>query len=135
MAKFTWKSLTLIVTEMSRTTALEFAKEAELIQLINDFDVLTREVDYLITRYAPVKVLCDGKVLSEGTHVIDIGDDETINLVLPITRENFNQLPVSLAAEWSNIAESENTLVTAFFEDTVKKIAKNFSELKPAPAQ
>lgn len=127
MAKFSWKSLSIYVGEMSRSDSLAFAQEAELMQLVADPSFLAREVDFLITRYARSKVTLDGELLADGTHVIDIGDDESIALVLPLTRENFNQLPVSLAAAWTKAAEAENQLVTDFFLQSLKNLAQNIS--------
>lgn len=127
MAKFSWKSLDVYVGEMSRAASLEFSQEAELMQLVSDQQFLAREVDFLITRYARSKVMCNGVLLEDGTHQIDIGDDETMELVLPLTRDNFNQLPVSLAAAWTKAAEAENQLVTDFFLQSLKKLAENIS--------
>jgi len=129
MAKFAWKSLEIYVGEMSRAESLHFSQEAELIQLVGDQQLLAREIDFLITRYARSKVLYNGDILPDGTHLIDIGDGEQIPLVLPLTRDNFNQLPVSLAAAWTKAAEAENQLVTDFFLQSLKSLAENFSAI------
>lgn len=135
MAKFTYKTLTVHVSEMSRATALDFAKECELIRLVADPEFLAREVDYLITRFAPSKVLYDGGLLDDGIHEIPISDDESITLVLPLTRENFNQLPVGLAAQWTKAAEAENQYVTDFFLQSLQKLVTNGSAKAPADGQ
>lgn len=128
MAKFSWKELDIYVGEMSRADSLMFSQEAELMQLVGSREFLAQEVDFLITRYARSKVMYKGELLNDGTHVIDTGDDESIALALPLTRENFNQLPVSLAAAWTKAAEAENQLVTDFFLQSLKKLAESISE-------
>lgn len=137
--KFEWPQkgspiLSIWVGEMSRATSLEFAREAELIQLVADADFLAREVDYLITRYALCKVIYNGAPLENGVHTIDTGSGDTITLELPLTRENFNQLPVSLAAAWTKAAEAENDYLTTFFLSALQKIATDTNGTLPANA-
>lgn len=135
MAKFTYKTLTVYVSEMSRATALEFAKECELIRLVADPEFLAREIDYLITRYAPCKVIVEGQPLDEGVHEIVVGEDEFMVLELPFTRENFNQLPVSLAATWTKAAEAENQYTVNFFLESLQKLVTNGSAKAPESGQ
>lgn len=125
MAQFEWRTLKFRVGEMSRGRALECSNAfVEYLQTVKDTEHLQaeaqREVDYLFVSHAPVTILVGGDVLENGKHTLDIGDDETLALVLPLSHSGFEALPVSLAAVWSQAAEDANGWLVNHFLDSLR---------------
>lgn len=141
MATFTWKEkLTVTVGEMSRTQGIDCARQFDLLaKVYTDYNELMRESDALVVINAPVTIRSGDKVLSEGEYDIRLPDEKVISLVLPLTRDSFYALPMSLSEAWINAAVTEN----GWFIDTLKKVfsltSQNNSEPKsgsePSSAQ
>ena len=118
MATFTWKDkLTVTVGEMSRTQGIDCARQFDLLaKVYTDYDELMREADALVVINSPTTIRTGDKMLSDGVHGIKL-DDKVVKLVLPLTRDSFYELPMSLSEAWVNAAVSEN----GWFIDTLKK--------------
>lgn len=133
MAQFEWRGLKFRVGEMSRGRALECSNAfAEYLQTVKDTEHLQaeaqREVDYLFVSHAPVTLMAGGDALANGSHILDIGDSETLNLALPLTRSGFEALPVSLAAVWSQTAEEANGWLVNHFLDSLRTPMANIPD-------
>lgn len=119
MATFKWRDLTITVGEMSRTTALECARQFDLLaKVYTDYIELTREADVLAVLYAPVTVKVKETPFNSGTQTIEVEGRNPFDLTLPLTREGFYSLPMSLSEVWVNAAVTEN----GWFVDVLKKV-------------
>lgn len=126
MARFTYKDrLVVVCTEMSRAAALRVAQSVNmLVDLAPTLNgTLTNELDTIYVLNTPCSVLLDSKVLDTGTHSIDL-DGQAFSLTLPLTRECFDALPVSLTAQWISAAQTENQWLTDFFLSALKAMAQ-----------
>src|SRR5690348_1854635 len=103
MRKVTYRDrLILIVTEVS------YAKALQVVQVVNalidaktdNAGFISNEFNYAYVGDAPVKALWDGKLLEDGTHVLKFEEYDEVTLTLPLTRDCFETLPVSLTAAW-----------------------------------
>lgn len=110
MPSFSWRDvLTVSVTEMSRAQALDCTRHFNLmVGVMSTIDDLLREADILAALYAPAVVRYHGDILAAGEKTIDLGDGETLTLTLPITREAFMALPMSLTERWISVAITAN---------------------------
>lgn len=109
--------LTLIISEVSRAKALQVVQvvnalmEAE----IDNAGFISNEFNFAYVNNAPVKALWDGKLLEEGTHTLKFEEYDELTLTLPLTREAFENLPISLSAMWVEAAQAENEWLNAHF--------------------
>lgn len=140
MAKFTYKErLTVSVHEMTRAQALRFAQTVNAVlelQATSD-GVISSEVNVGYALNSPCHVSYEGKLLENGMHNLAL-DGEMINLTLPLTRECFDNLPVSLTALWIEAAQVENEWLSNRFLAVLNQILPLTSEPKsdsePLPA-
>lgn len=124
MAKFTYKDkLIVAVWEMNRAAGLHVGNIINsLIDIQTDNDgFLTNEVHLAFALNAPCKIVYNGAVLEDGTHHLDIGE-EGFDLTLPLTREGFEALPVSLTVQWVEAAELENEWLSSHFLAILNRI-------------
>jgi len=109
--------LILLISEVSRPKALQVVqvvnalKEAELDNAAHISD----EFFFAYVQNAPVKALFDGKLLDNGTHVLKFEEYDELTLTLPLTRDCFDQLPVSLTSAWIEAAQAENEWLNSHF--------------------
>ncbi len=118
MRKVTYRDrLILLVSEVSRAKALQ------VVQVVNalmeaDLDnagYISNEFNFAYVSNAPVRVLFDGKLLDNGTHTLVFEEYDELTLTLPLTREAFEALPVSLSAAWVEAAQAENEWLNQHF--------------------
>lgn len=136
MRKVTYRDrLILLISEVSRAKALQVV---QVVNALMDADLdnagyISNEFNFAYVSNAPVKVLFDGKLLENGTHVLKFEEYDELTLTLPLTRECFELLPVSLSAAWVEAAQAENewlnqhflsvmrmTMPTLFAQESVK---------------
>lgn len=118
MARFTWKSLEVVVREVDRATAIDISRRVIAFVADTELDKLAfaEFVTNLIGSRSPIVILKDGQPLPDGVHTID--DDI---LMLPITEANFSKQPASLAGEIVNTAEVVNHwLISSFFSAALR---------------
>lgn len=122
--------LTLIISEVSRAKALQVVQvvnalmEAEL----DNAGFISNEFHFAYASNSPVKALWDGKLLDNGTHILKFEEYDELTLTLPLTREAFEELPVSLSAVWIEAAEAENEWLSNHFLSVLQVIGKTQSE-------
>lgn len=124
MARFSYKDrLTVVVHEMNRAAALRVAQTINtLVDIETDSaGFMSNEVHLAFVLNAPCMVTYDKSVLTDGTHHLAI-DDSVIELTLPLTRETFEALPVSLTAAWIEAAELENEWLSQHFLAVLNRI-------------
>ena len=139
MARFEWRTLKIKVGEMSRGRALEcsnaFYEYLQTVQGMADKTGIEadvqREVDYLFIAFAPASIIVNGDSLPAGKHTIDLGDDETLDITLPLMRSGFEALPVSLAAAWSQAAEEANGWLVNHFLGSLRMAMGSIPDLLP----
>ena len=142
MARFEWRTLKVRVNEMTRGKALEcsnafFTYLETVKETENTDDVqarVQREVDCLFVTHAPAVVMVNGVLLTSGVHTLELGDDDTLELELPLTRAAFEALPVSLAAAWSQAAEEANGWLVNHFLASLRIAMASTVEPVPASA-
>ncbi len=119
MTTFTWKdTLTVSVGESSRTQAIDCARAFDaLAQVVSGYDDLMVETNVLGVLHAPYTVRYKGEILSAGERLIQLDGEEPIRLVLPLTHETFNALPMSLTTAWIDAMVRSN----GWLVDTLKK--------------
>lgn len=110
MPTFVWREiLTISVSEMSRTAAIDCCREFDMITAIyTTYAEQTSEADILSVVHAPAIIKVNGDIFSSGERLIEVPDDQPFKLVLPLTRESFLALPYSLTAAWINAALKSN---------------------------
>lgn len=120
MTTFIWREvLSVSVGEMSRTQAIECCRQFDkLTTLFTEYVELMAEADILTVLHAPVVVKINGEAFSSGERMIELPDEQPFKLVLPLTRNAFNNLPMSLATVWISAAIRSNE----WFIDTLKKV-------------
>lgn len=120
MTTFIWREvLSVSVGEMNRTQAIECCRKFdELATVFTVYAALMTEADILTVCHAPVVVKLNDEVLGAGERTIELPNGDTFKLVLPLTRTNFNNLPMSLSEVWINAAIRSNE----WFIDTLKKV-------------
>jgi hypothetical protein len=119
MTIFTWRDeLTITVNEMSRAQALDCARQFDLLaRVYTSYDDLMQETDVLGAMNAPAVIKIKDDVFIAGERAIALADGTTLHLALPLTRECFNALPMSLTQAWvSAMLDSNNWLI-----DSLKK--------------
>lgn len=137
MTTFIWREvLSVNIGEMSRTQAIECCRKYDaLTEIFTDYIELMGEADILAVLNAPVVVKVKGEVFSIGERAIELPDEQPFKLVLPLTRDCFDAMPMSLATAWINAALRSND----WFIDTLKKVysltSTNNSELKSGNEQ
>jgi hypothetical protein len=134
--KFTWHDrLIVAVSEMNRASALRVAQSINaLLEIDTDkAGFMSNEIQLAFVLNAPCKVVYDGAVLDAGTHHLDMGEGG-VDLMLPLTREGFEMLPVSLTALWIEAAEKENEWLSNRFLQTLSRITPFTSEPSSANA-
>lgn len=127
MTTFTWKErLKVSVWEINRAKALRVAQTVNNLLDIHtdDSGFISSELDAAFVLNAPCKVMWDGEPLTDGAHTLAI-DDYEVALTLPLTRECFDALPVSLAAAWIEAAQTENGWLSTFFIVTLRGVQTN----------
>ncbi len=122
--------LILIVSEVSRAKALQIA---QVVNALTDVEVnndgfIRNEFHFAYAQNAPVKALWDGRLLEDGTHALKFEEYDEITLTLPLTREAFEALPVSLSAVWIEAAEAENTWLSDYFLSVMHQTMPNLFE-------
>lgn len=119
MTTFVWNEiLSVSVGEMSRTQAIECCRKFDaLTEIFTNYIELMAETDILTVLEAPAVVKINGEVFSLGERTIELLDERPFKLVLPLTHDCFDALPMSLATAWINAALRSN----AWFIDTLKK--------------
>lgn len=120
MTTFVWREvLSVSVGEMSRTQAIECCRKFDAItEIFTDYVEQTSEADILVVLEAPVVIKVKGEAFTVGERTIQLSDDESFVLSLPLTRDSFDALPMSLATAWINAALRSNE----WFIDTLKKV-------------
>lgn len=114
--------LIVFVGEINRAKALQVAQTVTTL-LDADIDnpaLISNEFHFAYVTNAPVKILFDGKVLEDGKHVLSFGEYDDLEITLPINRECFDALPVSLTADWIKAAEAENEWLSDHFLSIMK---------------
>ena len=131
MTHFVWNDVLRIqVGEMSRSDSLHFTQSAERIDLIPDATLLHQELEFLFISCAPVSFVFNNEPLEDGTHELILTEGEPpLVLKLPITRECYNNLPISLTAKWHELALKENVFMSDFFLAALKRLEKITSAL------
>lgn len=121
MTTFIWREvLSVNVGEMSRTQAIECCRKFDaLLEIFPDYIEQLAEADILTVLEAPAVIKVNGEVFSIGERTIQLPDEQPFKLVLPLTRECFDGLPMSLATAWISAALRSNE----WFIDTLKKAA------------
>lgn len=121
MTTFVWREvLSVNVGEMSRTQAIECCRKFDaLLEIFPDYIEQLAEADILTVLEAPVVIKVNGEVFTIGERTIELPDEQPFKLVLPLTRECFDALPMSLATAWISAALRSNE----WFIDTLKKAA------------
>jgi len=122
--------LVLLVNEITRAKALQVV---QIVNTLVDMEIdnagyISNEFHFAYVSNAPVKVLFDGKLLDNGSHVLNFGEYNEINLTLPLTRECFEELPISLTAQWIEAAESENGWLSDHFLRAMRLIVPSLFE-------
>jgi hypothetical protein len=133
---FNWRDALMVsVNEMSRTQALDCAREFDLLlNVVTDIDELMREADVLGVLHAPAIVKWRGEVLGSGEQVIQLDEGESIKLVLPLTRECFNALPMSLTQLWVNAMIKSNGWLVEELKKVLSLTSPSVSEPKSGDA-
>jgi hypothetical protein len=128
---FTWHDvLTVSVSEMSRAQAFDCTRHFDtLVGVIATYPELMSEADVLAVTYAPAVVKIKGEILTAGERTVDVGDGETIRLVLPMTREAFMALPMSLTEQWVAATVTANEWLVS----TLKKLFSLATETSSVP--
>lgn len=119
MPTFTWHDLIVTVGEMSRTAALECARDINpYVGLYRDDAALLQELETLSVIHSPSAIRAAGETLSTtaGKRIFTV-NGEQLEIELPLTREGFNKLPYSLTMAWINAAVNANEWLV----DDVKK--------------
>jgi hypothetical protein len=135
MAVFLWRErLKLVVTEMSRTAALDCARDfgSFLDGSGHEQAAVSGEIDYLFAAHAPCKLFWDGALLEAGTHTLTLDADDSLTLTVPLTRAGFNALPVSLAQGWAAAAEAANGWLMDFLAARLSAMVANANGSSPA---
>ncbi len=122
--------LILIVSEVSRAKALQVALVLSSLvgAEIGDGSFISNEYHFAYVSNATVKALWDGKLLEDGTHVLKFDEYDEITLTLPLTRECFDGLPVSLSAGWIEAAQSENEWLSEHFLSLLRQTMPSLFE-------
>lgn len=131
MATFVWRNtLTVSVGEMSRTAALECCQRFDtLAQVYTNTGDLLAETDILTVLYAPLTVKVGSEPFAAGERTLELDDGERVTLTLPLTREGFMALPMSLTAAWISAAVRSN----GWLVDILGKVFAPTSETGSAP--
>lgn len=119
MTTFVWNDLTISVGEMSRTDALDVCRQFDVMKTVyTAYDDLMSEADILCAISAPTTIKQGTNIIRQsGAFTVTIDDDTEFDVSLPITRESFMKLPMSLTAAWITASLQSND----WFIDTLKK--------------
>lgn len=129
--------LTLLISEVSRAKALQVVQvvNALLDAEIDNAGFISNEFNFAYVSNAPVKALWDGKLLENGTHTLTFGEYDDLTLTLPLTRECFEALPVSLTALWVEAAQTENEWLNTHFLSAMRLTVPTLFEPESGKAQ
>ena len=119
MTTFVYRDLTISVGEMSRTEALNVCRQFDLMKTVyTSYDDLMEEADILCALSAPPTIRQGvGYPNQTGTFTVATDDDTEFVVTLPINREQFVKLPMSLTQAWVTASLESND----WFIDTLKK--------------
>lgn len=138
MRKVTYRDrLILLISEVSRANALKVVQvvnalmEAEL----DNAGYIGNEFHWAYVQNAPVRVLWDGKLLENGTHILKFDEYDELTLTLPLTRDCFEALPVSLSAVWIEAAQAENEWLNQHFLSVMRMTMQTQFELESVKPQ
>lgn len=109
--------------EMSRATALACSREFNLLFAIAmTLDEWQSEIGAVLAVYAPATVVQDGRIVKTG----EVRLDEDVSFALPLTREGFDNMPVTLANAWSEAAALDNQ----WLRDALLKALRDLTSTK-----
>lgn len=110
MTTFVWRDvLTVSVNEMSRTQALECARQFDVLaRVYKDITSLMHETDVIVVLDAPTVIKVNDAPFQVGKIVVEPEGSAAFELELPLTREGFHALPMSLTEAWIDAAVREN---------------------------
>lgn len=132
MPSFTWRNcLTVSVSEMSRTQALDCARSFDLLaQVYPSLDDLVAEADVLCVIFAPCIIKVGDRILEAGTHIVKRDDGDSLSLTLPLTSDSFKALPMGLTEAWINAAVSCNEWIIDALKKNILRTINLLSEQK-----
>lgn len=131
--KFIWREkLTVIISEMSRATALDCARNIDQIPLSEDSDAVARSIEAHIVSYAPTTVIdANGKVYQRGEVSVEYAEGERVSFTLPLTPDGLLALPVSLANLWADAALAENQWIVDGLKNVLSRVTPNVLASQP----
>ena len=118
MTTFVYRDLTISVDEMSRTEALTVCRTFDAMKSVyTEVDDLMEEADILCALSAPTAIKQgNGHAKQTGKFTVKTEDAEFV-VTLPLTRDEFVKLPMSLTQAWVTASLESNN----WFIDTLKK--------------
>lgn len=130
--KFTWRDkLTVIVSEMSRATALDCSRDIDEIDISADSVTVTRALETLIVHYAPVTVIVDGRKFTSGAVKVEYAEDEWVEFTLPLDSAGLDSLPRGLADTWTECAVNENQWLVDALKNVLSRVTQSNPESQP----
>lgn len=138
MRKVTYRDrLVILVSEVSRAKALQVVQviNALMDAEIDNAGFISNEFNFAYVSNSSIKVLWDGKLLEDGTHTLVFEEHDELPLTLPLTRDAFEALPVSLAAAWVQAAQEENVWLNEHFLSVMRLTVPTLFEQESDKAQ
>jgi hypothetical protein len=138
MAAFVWRErLRVSVSEMSRAAALDCARDfgAFIERLfdgafegVNKAQIANTEIEWLFVHYAPVTFWLEGKPITDVQ--LAFMDEPPVAFTLPITRECFDTLPISLTQPWADAAQEANEYLANTFLSRERDLLARIKEIQ-----
>jgi hypothetical protein len=126
---FVWKDLTVKVGEMSRRQGIACAQAYRELAAEGSIEDLMYEIEVALALYAPVKIAHLTLPITEGKRTLVMEDGTEVTLILPITREAFNDLPMTLARAWAEAAMTANWWIVEDLKNSARRVAEMKLEL------
>lgn len=126
---FVWKDLTFKIGEMSRKAALACSRHYRELTVEGDLEDLMYEIEVALALHAPVRITLLEVPLADGTHALQMEDGTELTFTLPITKEGFDALPMTLAQGWAGAAMGANMWLMEALKNSARRMAEMKLEL------
>ena len=132
MATVTYGPVSVAIGIMSWAEGIKLTKQfiGFVEQNTGDNTTTLNTIGAYFAIYAPHKVYVNKQLIEDGEHIITNGD-HTFTLTLPLTVEQFVQLPGPLVGDWIEAATEENDWLIKRLDFMVSRIILTLNEPLP----
>jgi len=128
MASIEYGPVKVVIGIMSWAEGIKLTKQfiGFVEQSTDDSATILNTIGAYFAIYAPHKVYVNGQLIENGDHTVD-NDDNPFTLTLPLTVEQFVQLPGPLVGDWIEAATEENDWLLKRLDFMVRRVISTIS--------